>query len=396
LGRPFALSDKEIDVDLPMNVDEDMDEESKLISALESPESVAETPPRTSLSYHRYHIQLYQIHTQIRLTLHQMRKSQTKELAQQRVSSLLAHLEEWRTQVLRTFDLSSIETRASRGRTRNSPDPSAESDSEGSSFFGTDDRSAEIEKTELLLEYHKARRSLLQPLMTETRDSYQFSQADYIACAEASGQICQLYRRLHRLSPVPFSLRDLHAVFVAGFTLIYCICMYPTLYSASRTSDVGACSTVLYIITEQWSGARKYRDAFEVVAEKMIESAAKFQEAAVYQRPAYPSSEILHSPVSVMAPSRPVPNISYESYSQQTSPSSAYSTLGHPDGINGSSEVSSSTRVMHDSNITGLLNPTGNIGLLNIGLEINLDTDMYDIEGLLSTEGLDWFTGAVL
>ncbi len=47
-------------------------------------------------------------------------------------------------------------------------------------------RSIEVEKTELLLEYQKARRSLLQPLMTENRENYAFDMADYMACADAS------------------------------------------------------------------------------------------------------------------------------------------------------------------------------------------------------------------
>jgi hypothetical protein len=29
-------------------------------------------------------------------------------------------------------------------------------------------------------------------------------------------------------------------------------------------------------------------------------------------------------------------------------------------------------------------------------LDLNLEYDIYGIEGLLSNEGLDWFTGAVL
>ncbi|KIH93305.1 hypothetical protein SPBR_04482 [Sporothrix brasiliensis 5110] len=46
------------------------------------------------------------------------------------------------------------------------------------------------------------------------------SWANYAAVADASGQICQLYRRLHRLAPMSSLLRDLHAIFVAGFILM--------------------------------------------------------------------------------------------------------------------------------------------------------------------------------
>jgi len=119
--------------------------------------------------------------------------------------------------------------------------------------------------------------------MTQGRDGFPFNTSDYIACAEASGQICQLYRRLHRLSPIPVSLWDLHAVFVAGFTLIYCICTCPFIYTVKHAANVGARSTILYVIDKQWSSAKKYRDSPEVVAEKMMESTRKYHESSSAQ-----------------------------------------------------------------------------------------------------------------
>jgi hypothetical protein len=405
LGRPFALSDEEIDLDLPMSVDDDEEEEGNLISALGMEPSLQQTE-RTILSYHRLHVELYQIHTEIRLALHRMKRTSTKEQAQQMMSALFEKLEDWRTKVLTTYDVRSERVLpASRSRDTNRRREPGDS---GSDVSGSEQeiqhRPIEVERSELLLEYHKARRSLLQPLMTEGRQNFPFDTADFTACAEASGQICQLYRRLHRLSPTPFSLRDLHAVFVAGFTLIYCVCTCPSIYSAQRVGDVGACSTVLYVISEQWSSAKKYRDAFEVVAEKMMESTKKYQEiGSLNYLDTQPSGALSTATRAGKRSASGEPN------------AVSKGARGGPGAQNGDETLSSDTgngfieesRFQTTSYNTAILPETGDelsfqhdthATMWHTGLELdlNLEYDIYGIEGLLSNEGLDWFTGAVL
>jgi hypothetical protein len=133
----------------------------------------------------------------------------------------------------------------------------------------------------LLLSYHRARRMLLQTILTDIPQPDQTF--PFASFARSSGEVCQLNRRLHRLKPVPFTLLDLHSVFVAGFSMIYCVWNDPQLYDTEMAADFGACSTVLYLIADQWGvGAKKYRDAFELVAEKTAEyvtSARKSREA---------------------------------------------------------------------------------------------------------------------
>lgn len=65
----------------------------------------------------------------------------------------------------------------------------------------------------------------------------------------------------------------LHSVFLAGLTLIYCIWISPKeVFGIKTSNDVNACSIVLYIITERWPGAKKYRDVFESVKQTVLES----------------------------------------------------------------------------------------------------------------------------
>lgn len=388
-----------------MSVNDDEEEERNLISALGVEPSLQQSE-RTTLSYHRFHVELYQIHTEIRLALHRMKKTSTKQQAQQMMSTLFEKLENWRTKVLSTYDVRSQRALLVSGSS--DVNRVQEAGDSGSDLSGSEQeiqhRPTEVEKSELLLEYHKARRSLLQPLMTEGRQNFPFDATDYTACAEASGQICQLYRRLHRLSPIPFSLRDLHAVFVAGFTLIYCICTCPSIYSAQRAGDVGACSTVLYVISEQWASAKKYRDAFEVVAEKMMESTKKYQDAG--------NSHYLDTQVSsaTLTTTRMIRKSASDQPRTNSNDASSRPEAQRSGGIlpsDISDGLTHEPRPQSSSYNVGFLPETSDeasfhqdvqAAMWNTGLELdlNLEYDIYGIEGLLSNEGLDWFTGAVL
>jgi hypothetical protein len=65
----------------------------------------------------------------------------------------------------------------------------------------------------------------------------------------------------------------LHSVFLAGLTLVYCIWISPKeVFGIKTSNDINACSIVLYIITERWPGAKKYRDVFENVKQTVLES----------------------------------------------------------------------------------------------------------------------------
>jgi len=63
---------------------------------------------------------------------------------------------------------------------------------------------------------------------------------------------------------------------MAGLTLIYCTWISPEeVFSRSTSNDINACSIVLFVITERWPGARKYRDAFELVKHNVVDMIAE-------------------------------------------------------------------------------------------------------------------------
>jgi hypothetical protein len=114
----------------------------------------------------------------------------------------------------------------------------------------------------LQLEYHKALLLLLQPSLTKPdRSATALSE-----CTTAAGAVCQLYKRIHQRQPAGFFLLELHDVLVAGITLIYSL--WSDQAGNNRFTvlkDLGACSTVLFLIAERWESAKRYRDAFEAL-----------------------------------------------------------------------------------------------------------------------------------
>ncbi len=62
----------------------------------------------------------------------------------------------------------------------------------------------------------------------------------------------------------------------AGLTLIYCTWMDPALiFNSTINNDINACSIVLFVITERWPGARRFRDTFEFLKQNVIDDIAE-------------------------------------------------------------------------------------------------------------------------
>lgn len=116
--------------------------------------------------------------------------------------------------------------------------------------------------------YYKCHRLLLYPLISKPQVNPRFLKA----CAEVCGGVAQTYKRLHQALSVGYSLMALQTVFMAGLTLIYCAWTSPEeIFSSAIINDINACSIVLFVITERWPVAKKYRDAFEAVKQSVID-----------------------------------------------------------------------------------------------------------------------------
>jgi len=111
------------------------------------------------------------------------------------------------------------------------------------------------------MHYYKAIRLLLQPFLMILPPS-----DDRIAlCLQASGQICQIFKRLHQRDSYGHSFIALHSVFIAGVTMCYCLFLAPSIWTFAVSNDLRACSSALFVMAERTPAVKKYRDALETV-----------------------------------------------------------------------------------------------------------------------------------
>ncbi|OAP55799.1 hypothetical protein AYL99_09951 [Fonsecaea erecta] len=235
VGRPYSVSDRDIDVALPANIEDWYETEEEITAAIA--QSLANPHRITSLTAAIHIIRIQQLESKISHTVCRVDKP-ISELNPHKITKLRNALEEWKAAIPYV----------------------SHPEKEGKLPYSTTDYH--------MIQYHKALVLLFLPLLPSLSPSH----PDFRLFAYSAGQICQMYKRLHNnQSYISFSLLALHANFVAGLALVYCFCLDPTLFDANFSSDIRACSTMLYAISERWPAARKVRNAFESLVSATIE-----------------------------------------------------------------------------------------------------------------------------
>ncbi|OAL24981.1 hypothetical protein AYO20_10584 [Fonsecaea nubica] len=235
VGRPYSVSDRDIDVALPANIEDSYESEEEITAAIA--QSLAHPHGITSLTPAIHIIRIQQLESKICHTVCRVDKP-VSEINPHKIAKLRNALEEWKAAIPYV----------------------SHPEKEGKLPYSTTDYH--------MIQYHKALVLLFLPLLPSLSPSH----PDFRLFAYSAGQICQMYKRLHNnQSYISFSLLALHANFVAGLALVYCFCLDPTLFDANFSSDIRACSTMLYAISERWPAARKVRNAFESLVSATIE-----------------------------------------------------------------------------------------------------------------------------
>ncbi|PMD60531.1 uncharacterized protein K444DRAFT_528507 [Hyaloscypha bicolor E] len=247
LGRPFAISDRDIDAELPLDIDESIQDVAAFEAALSNVQSTPadETPTiSTSLSCFIHICRLRRIESQIQQSIYRVDNS--TNATEFEVESFIRQLEQWKDKIPRD------------ARRHNADKATTTTDTKLIDGYGY-----------YMVYYYKCMSFLLHPLLSTKDTNLRFLKL----CAEACGDVCQTYKKLHQSIPVGFSLMALHSVFLAGLTLVYCTWISPQeVFSIKTSNNMNACSIVLYIITERWPGAKKYRDTYEAVKQSLLES----------------------------------------------------------------------------------------------------------------------------
>ncbi|KAE8337970.1 hypothetical protein BDV24DRAFT_139040 [Aspergillus arachidicola] len=245
LGRPFALSENDIDVDLPVALEQNP-VNVKEIQYNQSSAALTETKT-SNLSSFVHLCRLRRLESRIKQELYSASSPATMQdyTYDTTIDSYRQELLEW---------LNNIPFFTPDGKLQ-----------EGYSLYDTPEF--------FRIQYSKALRMLLQHRITNfSSEANSPKDKEYLALsARASGDICQYYRTLHQRRPLGWNFLALHSIFTAGLTLLYCIWAEREHADLARFEDIRSCSNVLFAISERWPTATKFRDIFEVLAKRMID-----------------------------------------------------------------------------------------------------------------------------
>jgi hypothetical protein len=236
LGRPCCVTDREIDVELPANVSDEIENEEELITAIDR---ASQFPYQiTALSPAIHIVRVQRIESKIHRTLYRVDKP-ISAIQPHKIARLRAELEDWKDHIWDVIP------------------PASE------------DEVIPYNMSEYhLIQYYKGTLLLLLPFLP----SLTSMDPDFRLCAFAAGRVCQLYKLLHdKQQYMSYSLLALHASFVAGLVMVYCFSMDRSIFDGKFSSDIRACSTVLYVIAERWPATRKVKNAFESLVSATIE-----------------------------------------------------------------------------------------------------------------------------
>ncbi|ORY66068.1 fungal-specific transcription factor domain-containing protein [Pseudomassariella vexata] len=238
IGRPPGISDHDIDTDLPLDISEDTNSDEYVRQASSHVMNIPTTPSNSLTSFiHR--LRLKRIESEIQHVVY--RVDQPSKIPDVIVNAFLDRLDNWKNAI-------PLEARNFVHKPNTAYD--------GLEFY--------------TIHYHRCVRFLLYPQLDENPINMQYLRL----CADACSGIITDYRSLHQVFPVGFSALSIQSVFLAGLTLIYCAWLAPPHYLSVENS-LTDCQLLLYIVTERYPSARKYRDVFERIKRTILDLIAQ-------------------------------------------------------------------------------------------------------------------------
>ncbi|KAE8138310.1 major facilitator superfamily domain-containing protein [Aspergillus pseudotamarii] len=221
LGRPFSIADRNIDLPLPLDVNDDV-RDSAILTAV----PLADRP--TTMTFALYLIRIRQIDSKVQHKIY--RADRPLHTLRSKMDRLFLELEEWKQSALLRFS------------------------------------GADLDYP--MLHYNRALRLLIQPFLP----SLPLTDPYYHICLRAAGDICQTHKRLHQTLEYGHSFLAVQTVFMAGITLLYALWTHTSeVWSVQMSNDIRACSTVLFVMGERAAWVKKYRDAFELLVNAAME-----------------------------------------------------------------------------------------------------------------------------
>jgi hypothetical protein len=248
-GRPFAISDQDIDCQLPADIEDYVD-----ATTPNSISTAARSVGRdTAMSCFIRQVTLQRIESRIQQSIYRVDRKTCIDDSE--IDEFLLELTAWRKTMPReTYKRSKSDYMA----------------------FGND---------LTMVAYNKAIRLLLYPQLFLDRINMVYLRA----CANACAELLEIHKRRYTSTAYDLNLMALNSVYASGLTLIYCIWINPQeIFGINTSSGISACSIVLHVMAERWAGAKKYCDSFEFIQKCVLEFLGH------QQRPA-PRQELLEN-----------------------------------------------------------------------------------------------------
>lgn len=206
LGRPPAISDHDIDIELPLDVDEACEDIQAIIQAAKMRSNVPRNPPTTLTSFvHR--VRLKRIESQIQHLIY--RVDRPLKVPDNIIQSFLAQLTTWKD-TLPEVAYNIV-------------------DSKSQPFDGIDIYVRSLypycftfTDAFQMVSYYRCIRLLLYPQLTESPVNIEYLRI----CAEACGGVCIAYKRLHHKFSIGFSTLSIQSVFLAGSNFLAPFCRF--------------------------------------------------------------------------------------------------------------------------------------------------------------------------
>ncbi|CAG8974147.1 hypothetical protein HYALB_00002784 [Hymenoscyphus albidus] len=232
LGRPYSVADRDIDVAMPIEIDDTVRDNNliaRTVAASHSP-TFQSSKPSSNITMTVQCFRLKRLESHIQEKIYRVDRPISSLIT--KINPILKMLEGWHRAL--------------------PPSSPYESD-----YLG--------------MHYYKAVRLLLQPFLTILPPTDQ----RIALCLQASGQLCQIFKRLHQRDSYGHSFIALHSVFIAGVTMCYCRFISPNLWTFAVSNDLRACSSALFVMAERTPVVKKYRDALENVIGATMEFLAQ-------------------------------------------------------------------------------------------------------------------------
>ncbi|XXH00784.1 hypothetical protein Hte_007135 [Hypoxylon texense] len=240
LGRPVGINDSDIDVEYPL----DIDDENITVSCLLAEPRTSSAQPVTTVSSSIHTIRARQIWGRIQNLMYpQIGTESTAEMRSMIIQSFRDELKNW------------LDT---------APDQLSSNKAHNNAFGCAEWFELMYHHSILLLHRHSLVSFQQSPNEDGARDPA------FLECAQAAERICMLYRQLYITQRLNDTWGALHVLFLGAITFLYCLWVSPETRATYRSDRVSAactsCMVVLAVMAERWAGVRPYRDTFDMLA----------------------------------------------------------------------------------------------------------------------------------